>query len=218
MNLKKEKCKVISIASRVKSILRLNLSNQILINNEEALACPYIHLYILSDEKINEGDWCMCDDRMSIYEDPKYFVGKCKSIFNGWIHVIDGQGENPDWTKKIIASTDKNLNLPEPSPQFVEKYVEEYNKRNFIDNVDVLFQTDWNPETIMCMEGYGDNPDKHPYVPKPKVDKNNYITITKIKDSWSKDELTQIIHDYREFAWKKGLTLQECDKWIMENL
>lgn len=63
------------------------------------------HNIIVSDEKIKEGDSILCDERTSTAYPPQYVIRTCKSIENGWVmtHEVSGLGENPDWTKKIIA-------------------------------------------------------------------------------------------------------------------
>jgi hypothetical protein len=47
------------------------------------------------------------------------------------------------------------------------------------DFVKVEWKTDWDKETIMCMEGYGDNPNDYPYKPQPKLNKDGEIDILK---------------------------------------
>ena len=90
----------------------------------------YQHLYIISDDKIKEGDWC--------YDLKNNCTLQAKSSYEGMR------------IKKIIATTDTSLkidnpnydigrlayiNLPQPSRQFIEKYIEEYNKGNVITDV-----------------------------------------------------------------------------------
>lgn len=69
----------------------------------------------------------------------------------------------------IIASTDRDLNVPRPSSQFLEKYVEEYNKKQQITKVLIEFESVTNPDIIKT--------------------KNNIITIKRLKNSWNKSEL-----------------------------
>ena len=70
------------------------------------------HLYIIDDSEIKEGDW--------IYNFETEEIIQCI-----------GKGSLRNW-KKILASTDKSLNLPSPSEQFIQKYIESYNKGNVI--------------------------------------------------------------------------------------
>ena len=103
------------------------------------------HLYITSDDEIKEGDWCI-DSNGSIYQHKK---GK------SFTHYFQG--------KKIIATTDSSLRvskfshysqdlmkvavykdyiLPQPSQQFIEKYIEEYNKGQQITDILVEYAND----------------------------------------------------------------------------
>lgn len=97
------------------------------------------HLYILSNDVIDvmqglkEGDKILCDERNHISELPKYVVRTFSHYKNGWIMTkeLPGQGENPDWTTKIIVST--NETLPVISDEFIKAYCEE----DGIDNVTI---------------------------------------------------------------------------------
>ena len=128
------------------------------------------HLYILSSEEIKEGDWFLTDDRdrkTDNFGNPNWKLCKCTKIKNGWIfcNEISYVGHNPDWSKKIIATTnfslthivdwDKNAkdimisvgdnpkdyqnykSLPRPSDDFIKAFVEKQGK---IDKVLVEYQ------------------------------------------------------------------------------
>ena len=101
------------------------------------------NIYIISDDEIKEGDW------------------KHNSKMNCIVqHNREGKGL-PDelkiaseWCKKIIATTDTSLKinselsnsnsikfqLPQPSQQFIEKYIESYNKGEIITDVLVEYE------------------------------------------------------------------------------
>jgi len=108
------------------------------------------HLYILSDEEIKEGDWCMELERYSIQDDN---IEDC--------FPYTSVGEDHEDNMKIIASTDKSLKLyesetlakasgfslktdditlPQPTDAFIQKYIEEYNKGNIITRVLVEYE------------------------------------------------------------------------------
>lgn len=69
----------------------------------------------------------------------------------------------------IIASTDLKLNLPLPSPQFIERYIEKFNEGKQITQIMVLFE-----ENLLKV-----NP------------KDNTITIKKLKDYFDREEVTK---------------------------
>ena len=102
----------------------------------------YQHLYIISDDEIKEGDYYIIDDIPELLK-------------NNGLKFID------DYCKKVIATTDTSLYthqketvslpervfyLPQPSQQFIEKYIEEYNKGNVITDVLIEYELISNEE------------------------------------------------------------------------
>lgn len=165
------------------------------------------HLYILSDEEIKENDW---------------FYDSDNGVNNGiYMHV---RGHITKTSKKIIATTDKSLTktsfkvfsnlqshqLPQPSQSFIEKWVEEFNKGNVIEEVMVEYERD---EEI---DGYG-------YDILKVNPKDNTITIRKIKDSWSREEVIEFAEKYARMVQEKEIQLNAYKaihnrKWIEQNL
>ena len=74
------------------------------------------HLYFTTDEEIKEGDWMMNLNGDTIYQ-----------------HFGNG-GDFEQWNK-IIATTDPELELPQPSQAFIKAYCEQ----GGIDEVDVEY-------------------------------------------------------------------------------
>lgn len=143
------------------------------------------HLYIISNDEIKDGDFHIISDHEG-YGDKKY---------------------------KIIATTDKSLNLPQPSQQFIEEYIEEYNKGNII--IDVLVEYEG---IISSTTWEHDEPEEWKLKINPK---DNTITIKKVKDSWNREEVIQLIKS----AWSQAnnnniprMIHISQDKWIEENL
>ena len=170
------------------------------------------HLYILSDEEIKEGDWFVGFADGSI----KPFVKQADEStveINNWQLNKKGHSSN----KKIIATTDKSIILPErfpsftylpqPSQSFIEKFVEEYNKGNVITEVMVeweynSYSTKTNGELTADL--------------KLKINPDNTINISMPKDSWSREEVVELLYKHTEYMLSgKKDTL---DKWIEENL
>ena len=104
------------------------------------------HIHIISDDEIKLFDW-VYNNKENIVEQ---ITSKTQLIF-----VLEENKENQTF-KKIIATTDASLYreesctgytetrsrtfyskkpLPRPSKQFIEKYIEEYNKSNVITDV-----------------------------------------------------------------------------------
>lgn len=162
----------------------------------------YYNLYFLSDEEIKEGDyWYIWLDNNQI----------CQA--DGMIITINNHIKN-NHIKKIIATTDKSLKiqidgnrgnllsdvsfdieLPQPSQDFIKVFVGEYNKGNIIEWVDVEYEE----------KGYWINLESHSFAKKPewiythdiiKVNSKNEIIIRKIKDSWNRNELQKLFNSY----------------------
>ena len=203
--------------------LVLNKENKLCIWNTHKMGVqntlPIQHLYILSDEEIKVGDWFYADE-YSKPEQAKHFDGK---LVNGFV---------VEFCKKIIATTDKSLNvksfinygkesgkevdvlLPQPSQSFIEKYVEEYNKGNIITEVMVEYDYRVKSGTIdehkKGLAGYE-------YFELKVNPKDNTITIRKTKDSWNREEVERLCRmAYRDAA--KAVVPDYEDKWIEENL
>ena len=176
------------------------------------------NLYIISDDEIKEGDWC--------YDLKNNCILQAKSSYEGMR------------IKKIIATTDKSLEisnnldynqllpnrkdfrfyLPHPSEQFIQKYIEEYNKGNLITDILVEYELISNEEYF----GNTVNPDDDvPYFnERLKINpKDNTITIKKVKNSWNKEEMINKLYLMSEFMKNKtSLTESSFNKWIEENL
>ena len=130
------------------------------------------HLYILSDEEVEEGDGIT-------YAEAK--------------QILQIKTHHSDFGLKIIASTDPLLNLPQPSQAFIEKYIAKYNKGNKIEEALIEYCNYWEDykgritedETKQVYRQFG-----------PKINlKDNTITIKKIKDTWNREEVESLLHD-----------------------
>lgn len=115
------------------------------------------HLYIISDDEIKEDDWCIniCDNIVEQCKTTEYHNPPCIN------NTVRG------YHKKIIATTDISLillgefnttngkvgypqyKLPQPSQQFIEKYIESYNKGEVITDVLVEYETLYDIELLV---------------------------------------------------------------------
>ena len=143
------KKQLIMLSTNEKAKMWLNkFSNQLHIdtvekeNHENAINQ---HFYFLSDEEINGCDWYYYPATNTIRKAIKNSLGRLPKIVHD--------------SKKIIATTDKSLTkivhvfdflsqesgeievpaLPKPSQEFIEKFVEEYNKGNVVTEVMVAY-------------------------------------------------------------------------------
>ena len=194
----------------------------------------YQHLYIISDDKIKLFDW--------VYNNKENIVEQINSKTQ-LIFVLEENKENQTF-KKIIATTDKKLSqtsrteIPQPSQQFIQQFIEEYNKGNIITDVMVEYINYPTPQKDGFSTKYSDNITltgswasrlKQCEVLNNTVKinpKDNTITIKKVKDSWKREEVEDLCR--KAFLLYKsdnygypGLiksTKEKEDKWIEENL
>jgi len=190
------------------------------------------NLFVTSDEQIKEGDWVL-------------------ETLNKVIFQVKAGGN--DYTnstfKKIIATTDSSLGiektkdigikikgieyLPQPSPQFIQAYIEAYNagldgKHGKYAIVDVMVEYETNninnqklmfhSEHKECFfEDIIDGKFKTIYLKEIlKVDKNNFITITKCKESWSREEMEEIhVAVIRQGSLYEGGTFDDEDERLV---
>ena len=212
-----KRAQVIMLPTNVLSNISLsNKTNNLVYNNNKHDTLSMFtnqHLYIISDDEIKEGDLHITSDH-SGFGFRKY---------------------------KIIATTDTSLKviiprhndfdseyiLPQPSQQFIEKYIESYNKGEVI--TDVLVEYEKNVE---MRQGYPKpstangktewNYDKITSYNLKINPKDNTITIKKLKDSWNRKEienkLNKLLRDYQNITHRKTSWSFDINKWIEENL
>ena len=169
------------------------------------------HLYIISDDEIKENN--------THFYNPH----------SGQLHISGNHTDyiaiNKNGCKKIIATTDVSLGLPQPSQQFIQKYIEGYNKGNVITDVLVEYNCgDSHCSLFGCQKHLGC---KNESIQTVKINpKDNTITIKKVKDSYTREEVEDLCR--KAFLLYKsdnygypGLiksTKEKEDKWIGENL
>lgn len=161
------------------------------------------HLYITSDDEIKEGD--------HVFNIKDNHYGGIVNKYN----LIDAKLLS--YIKKIIATTNNSLtidciinknkvyHLPQPSQQFITKYIESYNKGEVITDVLVEYELE--------------NINIHRFEDELKVNpKDNTITIKKLKDSWNRNEVIELINKHTFEFNGLNKSYSELNKWIEENL
>jgi len=183
----------------------------------------FFNLYIISDDKIEDGDWYF-DGTDLIHQKSQYNDG-----------LVDGNSD----AKKVIATTDTslkvkqwldyaddsvNISLPQPPQQFIEKFIEEYNKGDVIKDVLVEYESNlyesfgsgkyWEDAPV-TMKKFLDKDDDYLKI-NPK---DNTITIKKLKESWNREEFIQLIKEFRNgLLPTTQVEIEYTNKWIEENL
>lgn len=229
----------------------------------------YQHLYLLSDEKIKEGDYMIaginnhvvkatdCKLKETILSDNTqmaYYIGDCKKIIATTdsslkIKVVDhNQRSQPKYniiTENFTGKTKyKHILLPQPSPQFITKYVEEYNKGNIItevlveyENYEMESKTNYRGNYDFKCNNCNHSEDDLTFSSKPtycfncnklKINpKDNTITITKAKDkinhfeagaNYVVDKLSpEIAIAFNRWCWNKKTLEKFSNHWIYRN-
>lgn len=218
-----KKCKVVMLPTKNAAYIHKNYKTKILIYEEVACGrndSDHQHLYIISDEEIKAGDWFLTDDRDWITDNngnPIWLLKKCAKVEKGWIFAKGepDTGLNPDWSKKIIATTDSYLGLARPSDDFIRKYCE---SNGAIKDVLVEYIIEHH-DTSELVDMNGVPNGKSPTTIDIKVSPDNTITIKPIKDSWNREEVIDLIQKFWLSYEKNELEyIDNKDKWIEQNL
>lgn len=197
------------------------MTGGLLYKDNTAIACNVQHLYITSDDEIKEADW---------YLEPNVDVKptQCKKV---------SELTNDD--RKIIATTDTSLHipyvtpgnenldiyeysiLPKPSQQFIEKYIESYNKDNIITDVSVEYEDYWEKEYYPNGVFMGNKILRE----RLKINPDNTITIKSTKNSWNREEIEKKLFELLQDISADETLLEhysgdyrEFKNWIKQNL
>ncbi len=171
----------------------------------------YHHLYILSDDKIEENNYYFDGNMIQIADksanrDPKWYLRNAKKVIATTDIICIGKESSKIGDYKY---------LPQPSQSFINKYIEKYNKGEIITEVMVEFVD--NGEEEWMGDDYNGGPFWNEKIELKINSKDNTITIKTTKDSWNREEVIQLI---RTFDMMKGkdITTVEFDNWIEQNL
>lgn len=191
-----QECEVVMLATNEKGFtLNINSQRVLHIPFDPNTPQDYIklknkpqHLYFLSNEKIKEGELFI--DLREKTPDKEYIY---TAGLGGHAEFANKIG------KKIIVTTDisllksyseQTLNdfacLPQPSKEFLQAYIKAYNESKPITKVLVEME----PIGAYCNIEYLSDF-------SIKVNSSNEITIKKIKDSYTREEVNNILEEYR---------------------
>ena len=222
MDIIKRKCKIVRLeTSNISPILEEQESRKLFLNSKHIFNTKghkNQHLYIISNDEIKEGDlfYNATIGNTGIFT--------CKDIDNLYIQSKElgnfGINHNSKYCNKIIASTDPSLGLPSISQGFIEKYCQ----LGGIDKVMVEYNRfTWNTRTNneQCYFGYEAESEMQYCIEviQPKLNSKGEVIISKIKDSWNREEVIELCKS----AYKEGINYEmgigySINKWIKENL
>ena len=222
-----KRCSVVMLPTNQKAIIHWNEDNHFFLSNTPKLINSGFELFITSDEEIKDGDWFYYEAEKTIMQCTEHNFYFTPELIQNYSNVY-----------KIIVTTDTSLkiktfyeiesnqeiSLPRPSQQFIEKYIEEYNKGNVITDVLVEYEE-------MTGDELGCDPAYYPLKERLKLKvnpKDNTITIKKVKDSYSREEVRKLCID----AFISGtvarnkigtvkdseIELKNMNIWLAENL
>lgn len=148
------------------------------------------HLYILSPEEVQKGDWAIIRGR---------FPSRCNNVGPGGIRYFDCSEcfgtQETEHMKKIVATTDSDLwfrvyggqedkngelEVPKIGIDFVQRYVKEWNKGNKIDSVMLEYNR------VGHEDGDSDNPTQVYY--DLKLRSNETVIISPILNPITNEE------------------------------
>lgn len=234
------KAKVLLLPTKSYSDIQLQMSDKLHFENGISIALKsYQHFYFVSDEELKTGDDFLTNQNgaWELQKCQKVFADGTIMSYQEEIAMFQEDTYftfNPENCKKIIATTNTLLNsgmkhgklynvqaintkyqhisLPQPSKQFIEKYIEEYNKGNVITDIFVEYkQGEWFTE----IDDDGGN-STFDYVLKVSPDNTVTIATKKQKDSWSRDEVIEFAK--LAIQINSGKSISTGFKWIEENL
>jgi len=172
------------------------------------------HLYITTDDEIEDGDWFILDNEEVLQADRiKNTNLRGKVIYSGQV------ANDYKLCNKIIATTDPELYnrvwkgmiegedwyeeeyLPQPSKAFIEKFC----KEGGIDEVDVEYG-------LFHDGNFKEDDETHAFkaTRKPRVNSHNEITIHPVKDSWTMEDLPDLLSRFcKDHSLHRGLQITD---------
>lgn len=180
------------------------------------------HLYILSEENIEAGDWIIRGN--GSYGPRKVIEVRGNKILcsDNWNNKDCESEFDIDECKKTIASTDKSLvidngfnadsinwqQLPQIPQSFIEYFITEFNKGNRINKVNVEYE-----EVLPSNGNYME------LVEVLKINQTNEINIKPIKEFWSREEVEKLLHILaHDVSINNWNSYEPVEKWIQRNL
>lgn len=116
-----------------------------------------------------------------------------------------------DYKNDIPNGDDYNKFLPQPTKEFIQKFVEEYNRDNIITDVMVEYVGKIHNQFS------GANAQWIEYI--IKISSDNTINIKPVKNTYSREEVIELLHRVAIYgASTIFITKDDINKWIENNL
>ena len=178
----------------------------------------YQHLYITDDSEIKEGDYAYCTRVEQIYRVGKFdskaghdghSIKLLKSeVEEGKTYTYTGKHYS-QYSKKVIGTTDPEL---KDVPQIPQSFIEEYCRKGGIDEVDVEYEKYHDGNFI-------NDGKTHAFTAllRPEVSNDNIINIQPIKDSWTVENLPDLLNRFcKDHSLHRGLQITDdmIKEWL----
>lgn len=189
------KCKVILLATdKYPALLKSTMSDKMygMYNCAQRMPHSLHHLYFVSDEEIQVGDWIYDTVLMNRVE---------KAVY-------DNTYLTRDW-KKVVATTDKSLQLPSIPESFLKEYVEKNGSINEVEIEYTCLKHYWKDRSnidniiVYNLEDVGRYNCIFDFYPsKPILNNNNEVITSQPKETWTRDEVITLM----ETAFDEGFS------------
>lgn len=181
------------------------------------------HLYLVTDDEIKEGDWCIDLDFNRVFHasssesqirEKELNSSKIVATTDSKLFVKTKVNERLDCTPNDWKDTSK---LPQPSGSFIQKYCE-------VGGIDeVLLELDEDKRPYLCMHecrkrNYPCSKNNICLEDRVKITKNNRVIIHPIKTSWSREEVKQLLSKAFSSDLVNTQSAINLDDWINNNL
>lgn len=214
-----KKAKVVLIPTEKYSNIILNHNNKLQFNDTKYIK-SYQQLLIISDDEIKEGNWFLNTKSNAIGQHNGsrilLFKEDRKIIASYPLLKIKCIESNNGFCGKGTCDYPSCKYQPQPSQQFIEQYIESYNKGEVI--TDVLVEYIGNLKVNSYHENGDPNKSDSHYIFYPKINPDNTITIKPVKDSWDREEMFKLMDDYQDYLFRTNEPVKTFKEWFNQNL
>lgn len=172
------------------------------------------HLYITSNDEIKGDDWCYHLPSKTIVKYPnggfpKGHSKKITATTDSSLKInTDYKGRRTEDETKITYSE----SLPQLPQSFIDMFVLEYNGGNIVGTVELEYKELLGDEGIIAHAFKADE-----Y--KLKISKDNTVIFKQFKESWSREEVIDLYHQYAlECLNGDGDFSMPYDKWLEKTI
>jgi len=172
------------------------------------------HLYITTDDEIKEGDWCLFfwdgtkDGELGqVGSEPQQYLPSKGHTLNRNLRKIIATTDPKLRSDSLIedpARPEDNLLIRKGIPKIPQSFIESYCK-NPVDNVMVEYG-------LFHDGNFKDDDETHAFkaIRKPRVNSHNEIIIHPVKDSWTVEDLPDLLNRFcKDHSLHRGLQITD---------